>query len=413
MLEVFGMKVLILGVDGYLGWTLAQYLVVRGHEIWGCDNFNRRKWVSEVGSDSAVRIYSMSARLGVFEKVYNKPLNFLEGDVTDSFFVADMLTKSKCDVIVHLGEMPSAPYSMIDEAHCVETHINNLVGTLNILHSMKVLCPKAHLLKLGTMGEYGTPDCDIPEGIIPEKCLTDRPFFQHLECPMRGLSFPKSPGSFYHLTKVHDTNNIIFACKNWGLRSTDIMQGVVYGTKVDSLPDEEKGLLTRFDIDECFGTAINRFCAQAVISHPLTIYGSGLQKRGFLPLKDSMQCLTLAIENPPLQGEYRVFNQFEEVYKIADLAYKVKKVAALLGLHVDVGAVENPRVEQEHHYYNPDCSKLRKLGYVPTDDMDLELSNMLRDLIAHRSRITNLKSVLIPEIRWSGARRKSDYLSES
>jgi len=309
------MKVFIAGVDGYLGWSLAQYLVVRGHEVAGCDNYFRRDWVAEMGSQSATPIRRMTERLQAFRENFGTNLQFIRGDVTDYNFVWNFFRAFQPEAIVHLAENPSAPYSMIDVHHCVFTQVNNITGTLNILHAMRDVCPHAHLVKLGTMGEYGTPNIDIPEG-----------FF---EIEYRGrkdtLPFPRQAGSWYHQTKVHDSNNIMMACKIWGLRSTDIMQGVVYGTRIDEMGNDER-LLTRFDFDQCFGTAINRFCAQAVIGHPLTPYGKGHQKRGFLPLRDSMQCLTIAIENPPKKGEYRVFNQFEEVYDLYELAIKVQKV---------------------------------------------------------------------------------------
>ncbi|GAG15701.1 unnamed protein product, partial [marine sediment metagenome] len=259
-------------------------------------------------------------------------------------------------------------------------------------------CPNAHLVKLGTMGEYGTPNVDIPEG-----------FF---EIEYRGqkvtLPFPKQAGSWYHQTKVHDTNNIMMACRIWGLRSTDIMQGVVFGSCIDEMGDDER-LLTRLDFDQCFGTAINRYCAQAVIGMPLTPYGRGLQRRGFLPLRDSMQCLTIAIENPPKNGEYRVFNQFEEVYDLTELAIKVQKVASGLGLNVEVLNLENPRIELEEHYYNPDHKHLLNLGYQPTHDIEKEIEIMLKALTKYKHRIEARAHALIPDIRWDGSRRKVKF----
>ena len=264
---------------------------------------------------------------------------------------------------------------------------------------MRDVCPEAHLVKLGTMGEYGTPNVDIPEG-----------FF---EIEYRGrkdkLPFPRQAGSWYHQTKVHDSNDIMFACRVWGLRSTDIMQGVVFGTRIDEMGEDER-LFTRFDFDQCFGTAINRYCAQAVIGSPLTPYGKGHQRRGFLPLRDSMQCLTIAIENPPSRGKYRVFNQFEEVYDLTELALKVQKVARKLGLEVEVRNVENPRVELEEHYYNPDHKHLLDLGYKPTHDIEAEMEIMLKDLVKYKQRIEARAHALIPDIRWDGSRKKVSYL---
>jgi UDP-sulfoquinovose synthase len=394
------MRVYIAGMDGYLGWTLAQYLTARGHKVAGADLYFRRRWVDEMGSHSATPIVSIEERLGAFKENFGQELLFWEGDVQDYDFVERTFREFQPEAIVHLAECPSAPYSMIDVHHAVWVQTNNIMGTLNMLFAMRDVCPEAHLVKLGTMGEYGTPNVDIPEGFftIEYRGRTDT------------LPFPRQAGSWYHQTKVHDSHNIIFACKIWGLRSTDIMQGVVFGTRVDEMGDDER-LLTRLDFDESFGTAINRYCCQAVIGHPLTPFGKGYQRRGFLPLRDSMQCLTLAIENPPQGGEYRVFNQFEEVYDVTELAHKVQKVGGELGLDVVVRNIENPRVEMEEHYYNPDHQRLLELGYQPTHDIEAELRIMLGDLIEYRSRVDQKRGVLIPDIRWDGTRRKSQFLN--
>ncbi len=326
---------------------------------------------------------------------------FHEADICDYEVVAGLLRSFQPDTIVHLAEMPSAPYSMMDVHHAVYTHTNNLVGTLNILYAMRDICPDAHLLKLGTMGEYGTPNLDIPEG-----------FF---EVEFRGrkdvLPFPRQPFSMYHLTKVHDSHNVIFACKNWGIRSTDIMQGVVFGTRIDAMGDAP-GLRTRFDFDQAFGTVINRFCAQAVAGVPLTLYGTGGQRRGFLPLRDSIQCFTLALEKPPEAGEYRVFNQFQEVYALSDLAQMVAEVAGQLGIATRISHVENPRKESESHYFNPDHQGLYKLGYQPTNDIKAEMKLAIEDLLPHKARITEHLSSILPDIRWDGTSHQSAYLGE-
>ena len=396
------MRVFIAGIDGYLGFPLAQYLTARGHEVAGVDRYLRRQWVEEMGSTSAIPIYSMDERQAAFRARFGRGFEFREGDLLDYPFLRDFLRDFQPDAIVHLGEMPSAPYSMIDQQHAVFTHTNNVNGSLNVLWAMREVCPQAHLVKLGTMGEYGTPNVDIPEG-----------FF---EVEFRGrkdyLPFPRQPGSFYHLTKVHDTANTLFACRIWGLCATDIMQGVVFGTQIDEMGSDPR-LRSRLDFDQCFGTAINRFCCQAVIGHPLTLYGRGGQTRGFLPMRDSMQCLTIAIENPPKPGEYRVFNQFEECYTVEELAYKVRDAAADIGLSVEVNHFENPRTEKEEHYYNPDRNHLINLGYQPTHDMMAELRIMLRDLIEHRDRIMAKKDILVPDIRWDGSRRRSQVIEET
>jgi len=282
---------------------------------------------------------------------------------------------------------------MMDVHHALFTQTNNITTTLNVLFAIRDICPETHLVKLGTMGEYGTPTIDIPEGFfeIEYRGRRDR------------LPFPRQAGSWYHWSKVHDSNNVMFACQLWGLRATDIMQGVVFGTRIDAMADDSS-LFTRLDFDQAFGTVINRFCCQAVINHPLTVYGSGQQQRGFIPLRDSMECLTLALENPPSHGEYRVFNQFEGVHDLLEIALKVQKVAACLGVDVEVSALNNPRCESENHYYNPEQNSLFALGYEPTKDMESELNIMLHDLMKHRERIEAKRDVFLPDVCWDGRR---------
>jgi UDP-sulfoquinovose synthase len=392
-------RVFIAGVDGYLGWSLALDLATRGHEVGGMDAYYRRDWVAELGAQSATPIRRMTERLQGYHDRFGRSLDFRRGDLRDYNLVLNTFRSFEPDAIVHLGEMPSAPYSMMDVHHAVFTQTNNIVSTLNILYAMREACPDAHLVKLGTMGEYGTPNIDIPEGFftIEYRGRTDT------------LPFPRQAGSWYHQSKVHDSNNVAMACRIWGLRSTDIMQGVVYGTRIDAMGDDER-LVTRFDFDQCFGTVINRFCAQAVIGQPLTPFGKGGQRRGFLPLRDSMQCLSLAVTNPPQAGEYRVFNQFEETYNVYELAETVQKVGLEAGLDVTIRRVENPRIEQEGHHYKPDHDHLLRLGYRPTRDMAGEIRQVLADLSKYRERIIARKHVLVPDIRWDGSRRKVSYL---
>jgi UDP-sulfoquinovose synthase len=396
------MKVFIAGIDGYLGWSLARYLAARNHIIAGTDMFFRRQWVEEIGSQSALPISSFEDRQEAFQETYGAQLVFQKGDLQDYAFLKSFLADFQPDAIVHLGEMPSAPYSMMDQSHSVFTQQNNVVGSLNLLWAIKEACPNTHLIKLGTMGEYGTPNIDIPEG-----------FF---EVEYRGrkdtLPFPRQANSFYHLSKVHDSNNTMFACRVWGLRATDIMQGVVFGTQIDET-DNDPRLYTRLDFDQCFGTAINRFCCQAVIQHPITIFGGGSQTRGFLPLRDSMQCISLCIENPPQEGEYRVFNQFEETYSIESLAITVQSVANEIGLKVDIRHFDNPRKEVDKHYYNPDRQHLIKLGYKPSGNMRGEITIILSDLMRYGDRILEKRHILIPDIRWDGSHRRSQPIYEN
>lgn len=373
------MRVMITGSDGYLGWPLVQYLYAQGHEVGGIDNYSRRSLVKRVGSTTAIPI----------DQRCFDPLAFFEGDLRHVDDTKRIYREFKPDAIVYLGEIPSAPYSMMGFEEAAETQYNNVIGTLATLYAMKEVCPAAHLIKLGTMGEYGTPDVNIPEGFfdLEYRGRKDR------------VMFPRKAGSWYHQSKVHDTHNTEMACRIWGLRSTDIMQGVVYGTQIDEMRGEPQ-LATRFDFDECFGTAINRFCAQAVIGMPLTVYGSGMQQRGFLSLRDSVQCLSLAVGNPPSPGEYRVFNQFDQVYSIHTLAKWVEQVGNKLDLNVTHEHIANPRIEQQEHFYAPDHQHLHDLGYRPSQDLDAELEIMLGDLLPHRERIKRHKHCLVPAIAW-------------
>ena len=393
------MKVFIAGIDGYLGWPLAIHLSAHGHEVAGADLLLRREWVAEVGGVSAQPIASRKERLCAFRQRFGWDLAFHVGDLTDYEFVSGLVAEFQPEAVVHLGQMPSAPYSMIDQAHCVWTQQNNVVNNLNLLWAIKEVVPDAHLVKLGTMGEYGTPDVDIPEGFfdVEFRGRKDR------------LPFPRQAGSWYHQSKVHDSHNTHFASKIWGLRATDIMQGVVFGTQIAEMGDDPR-LRSRLDFDQCFGTAINRFCCQAVIGHPLTLFGVGSQKRGFLPLQDSVTCMRLAVENPPQRGEYRVFNQFENAYSISELAHMVQAVAAEIGLKVEIRHYENPREEKEEHYYNPDRQHLLDLGYQPTRDIKSVMKQMMKDLLDNRDRIQANAEVLIPDIRWDATRKRSELI---
>jgi len=382
-------KILIPGMDGYIGWSLALRLLANGHTISGFDNFSRRKNVEEMKSHSATPILPIEKRINLLEDKFHEKVSFIKGDLLDAEFTANIIIKFSPDVIVHLAEQPSAPYSMIDQKHNIYTHQNNVIGTLNLIHSMQKHSPKAHLVKLGTMGEYGyDPGLEIPEGFY--------------ETEFRGkkarVPFPRLAGSWYHWTKVHDSNNIMFACKLWGLKSTDIMQGIVYGTKTDEMTDEQHN--TRFDFDEAFGTVINRFCSQAVIGYPLTVHGSGGQTRGFLALNDSIQCISLLIDNPPDDGEYRVVNQFDEQYSVMELAKKVQIIGNKKGLDVEIKSKENPRLETEKHYYKADHKILKSLGFTRTRDIDDEISIMLEHLMKYKDRIEQKKDVIVKNIKW-------------
>jgi UDP-sulfoquinovose synthase len=386
-------------MDGYIGWSLAMHLAKRGHIVSGVDNFSRRANVESLGSHSAIPILDMQERLSAFKRIHGQNISFFEGDLLDYDFLADIVKQTQPDSIVHLAEQPSAPFSMINRDHAIYTQHNNIEGNLNVLYAMKEFVPESHLVKLGTMGEYGTPNIDIPEG-----------FF---EIEFRGrkdtLPFPRQPNSLYHLSKVHDSANIMFACRVWKLCSTDIMQGVVYGTRTREMIDDS--LMTRFDFDESFGTVINRYCAEAVAGLPLTPYGQGKQKRGFIDLVDSIQCLTIATENPAARGEYRVFNQLDEVYTIVELAERVVKAASKLGIDAKIQNLQNPRMEKEEHYYEVDHEHLRKLGFKPIRTLEKTLDIMLKDLSKYKQRVLEKSQAILPKTTWH--RSLANHVAES
>jgi UDP-sulfoquinovose synthase len=385
------MKICVLGGDGYCGWATALYLSGKGHEVVIADNFFRRQWDRELGLESLTPIRPLEDRLRAWRELTGRPIEFLRGDVTDYEFVLSAMEASRPDAVVHFAQQRSAPYSMIDREHAVFTQVNNLVGTLNVVFAIRQVKADCHLVKLGTMGEYGTPNIDIEEGYI------------RVEHNGRAdvLPFPKQAGSFYHLSKVHDSHNILFACRIWGLRATDLNQGVVYGTTTEECALDET-LINRFDYDDIFGTVLNRFCVEAAAGHPLTVYGKGGQTRGFLDIRDTIRCIELACLNPAGAGECRVFNQFTEQFSVQELARLVQAAAAKMGLKVEVRHLPDPRVEAEEHYYNARHSKLIDLGLRPHYLSESLLDSLINIAVKYRERIDG--SLFLPRVKWREAR---------
>jgi UDP-sulfoquinovose synthase len=391
------MRVLIAGGDGFCGWATALHLSARGHEVVLLDNLIRRRWDDELGTASLVPIADLDERVTAWRELTGATLPVELVDLTDRDPVFDALERHRPDAVVHFGEQSSAPYSMMDAAHAADTQVNNVVGTLNLLFALRDIVPECHLVKLGTMGEYGTPNIDIEEGYleVEHKGRRDR------------LPYPKQPGSFYHLSKVHDSHNVLFACRAWGLRATDLNQGVVYNVQTEQTSADPR-LVNRYDYDSVFGTALNRFCVQAVLGGPLTVYGAGGQTRGFIDLRDMVRCVELALLHPARPGELRVFNQFTEQWSIGQLAGRVRRVAASVGLDADVVHLANPRIEAEAHYYHAAHSALLELGLEPHLLSDETIFDMLSVAMRHRDRIR--PESIPPQIEWrgSGAVRAQD-----
>jgi len=383
------MRILILGGDGYLGWPTAMHFSAEGHQVTVADNFAKRKWELEQGIAPLLPIPPLHDRVHTWNVTNKSNMQMRIGDLKNARFTYGLLDEVKPDAIVHYGEQPSAPYSMQSRAAAVDTQVNNVVGTLNILFAMQHACPESHLVKLGTMGEYGTPNIDIEEGYltVTHNGRTDT------------VLYPKKPASFYHLSKVHDSHNIAFACRTWGVRATDLNQGVVYGMNTAQTEKNDK-FRTSFHYDHVFGTVINRFLVQASIGEPLTVYGRGGQTRGFLDIRDTVQCVDLAVNTPADEGEFRIFNQFTEQYSVLQLAERVRQAGKRAGLSVNISHVENPRAEAEEHYYNAKHSKLADLGLKANLLTDESIDQMLATVLKHTDSVDRRN--LLPTIRWKG-----------
>jgi UDP-sulfoquinovose synthase len=393
------MRIAVLGGDGYCGWATALHLSARGHSVCIVDNFVRRLWDHELGVQTLTPIRPLPERLRAWEQLRGIKIGVFTGDITDYDFLSSTIQSFEPDAVVHFAEQRSAPYSMIDRKHAVFTQVNNVVGTLNLLFALREFRPDCHLVKLGTMGEYGTPNIAIEEGYIT---------IEH-EGRKDTLPFPKQPGSFYHLSKVHDSHNIMFACRIWGLRATDLNQGVVYGTVTDEIELDES-LINRFDYDEVFGTVLNRFCVQAAVGHPLTVYGKGGQTRGYLDIRDTVRCIEIACLNPAARGECRVFNQFTEQFSVLEIAHLVQTAARKLGRDVEIDHLPSPRVEAEEHYYNAKHSKLINLGLHPHYLSESLLDSLMNIALRYQDRVD--ASNFLPQVNWRNARnerRKTSY----
>ena len=393
------MRILILGGDGYLGWPQSLYLSNMGHDVAIYDNYMHRYFDLERGFHSLLPIYSLHERILAWKKISGRQIQLYIGDTLDYEALASVIQEFQPEAVVHFAEQRSAPYSMIDRKHAVFTQTNNVIGTLNVLYAMKEFVPNCHLVKLGTMGEYGTPNIDIEEGFIEI----------HHKGRSDILPFPKQPGSFYHLSKVHDSHNIMFCCKIWGLRATDLNQGIVYGVETDETVLDTR-LATRFDYDQIYGTALNRFCVQAVVQYPLTIYGNGQQIRGYINLRDTIRCIELSITSPPGEGEYRVFNQFTEQFSLNELAEAVVEQSRFFGLEAEIKHLPNPRVEKEEHYYNAEHTKLFELGLKPHYLNGSVIESLMECIIKHRGKID--RSLIMPTVNWRNMKNevsRTDY----
>lgn len=408
------MKVMILGIDGYLGWALALKLGKLGFQVSGVDNYLRRDCVAEKGSHTAVPIERMTERLAAAKEVLGIDINFRKIDLNkERSKMREFMEEVKPEAIVHYGEYPSAPYSMVDMEHALKVQDNNTLGTLGILWMMKEICPEANMVKLGTMGEYGAPLTGRPlfEGLFPADAVIK---WDNREWSLGGEITPRDPVSFYHVSKVQDAYNVYEACKYWWLRSYDINQGVIYGVHTEEASKDPR-LRTRFDIDEWYGTVINRFVGQAILGMPLTIYGSGEQIKGFIGLEDAMQCMVRLVSCPPEPGQYDVINQVSGLYKLKELAETVAIVAKKFGINVKIQRIENPRVETDTHPIEVVATKLPdKFGFKINVKLEQEIERMFELLTQPhiKERLEEKKHVIIPVTKWDGTKEKPAILEE-
>jgi UDP-sulfoquinovose synthase len=382
------MRILVLGADGYLGWPTCMHFANRGHEVCAVDNYYRRLIADQTDSNALVTNPLLPERCEIFENEFGKQIDCRIGDLSNLEFVLELFADVRPDIVIHYAEQPSAPYSMIGPKEAQSTFNNNLGVTFNVIWGMIEHCPDAHLIKLGTMGEYGTPNIDIEEGWIniEHKGRTDK------------FLFPRAAGSLYHTTKVLDTDLLWFYVRLYNLKVTDLMQGPVYGLETNETRINEN-LMPNFHYDDLFGTVVNRFLIQAIAGIPLTVYGKGGQTRGYLNLKDTLQCVELAALNSPASGELKIYNQLTETFTVNALAEKIKLAGENIGLAVEIKNIENPRKEKENHYYNPASTGLIDLGLKPhllTEDV---VEGMLRYLSEKKQNIKVRR--ILPRVKWS------------
>ena len=382
------MKILILGGDGYLGWPTSMHLANEGHEVYSIDNLSKRKIASEHGVEPLNIIKPFNERVKIWNKNQKNKIKHMISDLLNYKVLCEILKEFKPETIIHYAEQPSAPYSMASREKAVFTQHNNVIGNLNLLFAMKKYCPDSHLVKLGTMGEYGTPNIDIEEGWLN---------IEHNGRKDKVL-YPKKPGSFYHLSKVHDSANIEFACRIWGLRCTDLNQGFVYGISTKEIDLDYDNLSTAFHYDSIFGTIINRFITQLATERDMTVYGKGNQKRAFLNIIDTINCVKIASNNPPKGGEFRVFNQFSEFSSLNEISKRIESYATANKIKSKISHIKNPRIEDEDHYYNPKNTSLISLGLKPIIMNNQQIEKIYKVVKKNQDRV-NLDT-LNPDINW-------------
>ncbi len=394
------MNALILGGDGYLGWPTAMYLSKRGHQVTVVDNYMRRNACTELDVGMLYSLPTLQERAKIWHEKTGLEIKVVIGDlicpeIMRSLFngtveyqwAVDYSYSKIPDTVFHYAEQPSAPYSLLNYKYANKTLSNNLLVTNNLMFAIRDLSPETHIIHIGTMGEYGTPNIDIEEGWID---------IEHKGRKDKFL-FPRQASSLYHTTKIMDTDLMWFCVRMWGLKVTDLMQGPVYGLETEeSVLDERLG--TIFNYDEIFGTVINRFIVQAVTGYPLTVYGKGGQTRGYLNINDTLQCVEKAALSPAKPGELKIFNQIMELFSVNEIAALVQKVGTSLGYDVKIQQLENPRKEAEDHYYNPNYQGLIEAGVTPHYLTEEVVASMFKLVAKFKNNIR--KDVIFKGIKW-------------
>ncbi len=392
--------ILVLGGDGYLGWPTAMKFSNEGHEVTVVDNYLRRNACTELDVGMLYGVPTLIERAKIWYEKTGKEIKVVIGDLTDpevmrSLFdgrvqyqwCVDKKFTGAPETVIHYAEQPSAPYSLLNYKYANKTLSNNLLVTNNLMFALKDLSPDTHMIKIGTMGEYGTPEIDIEEGWleIEHKGRKDK------------FLYPRQASSLYHTTKIMDTDLFWFGVRMWDLKATDLMQGPVYGIETEeSLIDDR--LKTIFNYDEIFGTIVNRFITQAVVGYPLTVYGQGGQTRGYLNIKDTLQCVGASVRTPAKKGELRIFNQIMETFSVNELAQLTKTVGDKLGYGVEIKNIENPRKEKEEHYYNPVYQGLQEIGVEPHYLTPEVMEGMFKTVAKYKSNIR--KDVIFRGVKW-------------
>jgi len=392
--------ILILGGDGYLGWPSAMYFSKRGYQVTVVDNYMRRHACNEIDVGMLYAVPTLQERAKIWYEHTGYEIKVVIGDLADPEVMRSLFNGSVKyqwaidpkftgipETVVHYAEQPSAPYSLMDYKHADITITNNLRVTNNLVFAVRDYARDTHIIKLGTMGEYGTPNIDIEEGWLE---------IEHKGRKGKFL-FPRQAGSLYHTTKVMDTDLMWFAVRMWDLKVTDLMQGPVYGNETEESAIDDR-LKTIFNYDEVFGTVVNRFVVQAIAGYPLTVYGQGGQTRGYLNIKDTLQCVDKSTETPAKVGELRIFNQIMETFSVSELAELTQRVGNKLGHNVEVKSIENPRKEAEEHYYNPTYQGLTNIGVEPHYLTEEVMEQMLDVADRYKDNIRN--DVIFRGVKW-------------